>query len=121
MTAELLGLIIGIASAAIGLAAAYFGLRGAVKADHADIVAVLVEIKHDTKATRRWHEEHGEEQLKALHTMHNVRDSDNVPVWYVRRSLENKIKDMGDAIVQLAESNQQIHAVMLKLLERLDQ
>lgn len=37
-------------------------------------------------------------QTADLHEWHAVKDSEGVPVWYVRRSLEEAIKDLSDNI-----------------------
>lgn len=42
-------------------------------------------------------------QVDDLWTWHNVRDGDGVPVWYVRRSLEESIAKLADSIEKLVE------------------
>ncbi len=38
------------------------------------------------------------DQLNDLHEWHNVRDNDGVPIWYVRRSLEEAINKLAENI-----------------------
>ncbi len=38
------------------------------------------------------------DKVNDLHDWHDKRDSDGVPLWYVRRSLEDVIKDLGGKI-----------------------
>ncbi len=48
-----------------------------------------------------------------LRTWHDVRDSDNVPVWYVRKSLEKSMDS-------LAKRIEQQNTVLLKICDKLD-
>jgi hypothetical protein len=38
------------------------------------------------------------EKVDDLHDWHDKRDADGVPLWYVRRSLEDAIKDLGEKV-----------------------
>ena len=43
-------------------------------------------------------------QIGELHKWHDVRDTDNVPVWYVRRSLETVMADLAAAVRELRKA-----------------
>jgi len=45
------------------------------------------------------------EQVRELHEWHDRKDADGVPVWYVRKSLEEIIKQNAEAVVLLAQQS----------------
>ncbi len=47
-------------------------------------------------------------KLDDLHEWHNVRDNDGVPIWYVRRSLEEAINKLADNIAMQTQLFQQM-------------
>jgi hypothetical protein len=53
------------------------------------------------------------DQVDDLHKLHDVKDADGVPVWYVRRSLEEAVKSLADATNNMA-------AVTERMAERLN-
>lgn len=62
--------------------------------------------KEDTSThmmIRDLHREHGQtaDLLRDLHRWHDVRDEDQVPVWYIRKSLEKAITDLTESIRDL--------------------
>lgn len=79
-----------------------------------DIDKSLKELKESVK-------EHGDshkkafEQIRELHEWHDRRDSDGVPVWYVRKSLEEIIRQNADAATALMQSS----AMQTQLLKEL--
>ena len=44
------------------------------------------------------------EQIRDLHRWHDVKDIDGTPIWYVRRSLEEAIREQTKAMRTLVES-----------------
>lgn len=50
-----------------------------------------------------------------LHKWHDKTDEDGVPVWYIRRSFEDAVEKLADAVTQLAASS----SVQTKVLEDL--
>jgi len=62
-----------------------------------EITKILYEIRHLTKE---------------LHTWHDRRDEDGVPVWYIRRSLEDSIEKLAEAVTALSlNASAQTHAL----------
>ncbi len=57
------------------------------------------------------------EKVDDLHDWHDKRDADGVPLWYVRRSLEDSIKDLGEKICQQIEVQTKILQHMQKMEE----
>ena len=57
------------------------------------------------------------DKVDDLHDWHNKTDEDGVFNWYVRRSLEDSIKDLGEKICQQIEVQTQILQQMQKMEE----
>lgn len=53
------------------------------------------------------------EQVDILYNLHDVKDSDGVPVWYVRHSLEKSIEKLATAVEQMSNNS----VVQTKILE----
>ena len=51
-------------------------------------------------------------QVDELHEWHSVKDEDGVPVWYIRKSLERVIEQLGHAITRQTD-------VLSKMIEEL--
>jgi len=45
------------------------------------------------------------DQIKDLHSWHDVRDEDGVPVWYLRRSLERQIMRLCEAVEGMGKAS----------------
>lgn len=62
---------------------------------------------------------HGDafEKVKELHEWHDRRDADGVPVWYVRKSLEDIIKQNADAVTMLAQQGTMQTQLLKELAE----
>lgn len=62
---------------------------------------------------------HGDafEKVKELHDWHDRRDADGVPVWYVRKSLEDIIKQNADAVTMLAQQGTMQTQLLKELAE----
>lgn len=56
-----------------------------------------------------------DERIRELHEWHDRRDADGVPVWYIRKSLEDIIKQNANAVTLLAQQGQ-IQTQLLKEL-----
>lgn len=57
------------------------------------------------------------EKVDDLHDWHDKRDADGVPLWYVRRSLEDSIKTLGEKICRQIEVQTKILEHMQKMEE----
>lgn len=57
------------------------------------------------------------DKVDDLHEWHNKTDADGIPLWYVRRSLEESIKDLGEKIYLQIEMQTKI----LRHMERMEQ
>jgi hypothetical protein len=81
------------------------------------IQACLIKMKMDMAeekicmAERKDHQEkHFEESeedaelVKKMYDLHNVKDADGVPIWYVRHSLEEAVKNLAISMDKLTES-----------------
>jgi len=81
----------------------------------ASVLGIVIRIAfdvHDATNFRRRHEDDIHlvaQQIRDLHSWHDVRDEDGVPSWYVRKSLEDKIEGLAQAIVELSKSIQNGH------------
>jgi len=60
-------------------------------------------------------------QMQWLVDIHNHRDADGVPVWYVKRSLEQAVLQCAEAQGKLAEALMRIADVMDKIDGKLDE
>lgn len=56
-------------------------------------------------------------QIRDLYNWHNVKDRDNVPVWYVRETLENNVKDLTAAIEAMAKAAKEQSETLDEALE----
>jgi len=63
-------------------------------------------------------EEH--EWLKNLHELHNERDEDGVPRWYIPRSLTNIQKELLDKLQTMAVHQEKTTYILDRILIRLD-
>lgn len=59
-------------------------------------------------------------QVKDLWDWHNIRDSDGVPVWYVRKSLEDAIKELSNSIRSQTLSHERVNMKLDQVLIKLD-
>ena len=57
------------------------------------------------------------DKVDDLYEWHNKTDADGVPLWYVRRSLEQSIKDLGEKIYLQIEVQTEILRHMEKMEE----
>jgi len=77
--------------------------HGAVMNEHVNDVRIAVSKVKD--------------KVNDLHDWHDKRDADGVPLWYVRRSLEDSIKDLGEKMCQQIEVQTKILQHMQKTEE----
>jgi hypothetical protein len=56
-------------------------------------------------------------KLDELHKWHDVRDDEQVPVWYVRKSLEREIGKLCEAVGKLEQAATKQAAAIEKLVE----
>ena len=82
-------------SISVGAVAVYIVAR--------DVVPYLIRRRNGKNGTGREGSTH--QMVRDLHTWHDQRDEDGVPVWYVRKSLERSIDNLTVAIKELAERN----------------
>lgn len=59
-------------------------------------------------------------KVDKLYDWHNARDEEGVPVWYVRKSLEQAIKNLSSSIDVLQESIREQNLFINKMIERFD-
>lgn len=59
-------------------------------------------------------------KVDKLYDWHNARDEEGVPVWYVRKSLEQAIKNLSASIDVLQESIREQNLFINKMIERFD-
>lgn len=59
-------------------------------------------------------------KIDKLYDWHNARDEEGVPVWYVRKSLEQAIKNLSSSIDVLQESIREQNLFITKMIERFD-
>jgi len=57
------------------------------------------------------------DKVDDLHEWHNKTDADGIPLWYVRRSLEESIRDLGEKIYLQIEIQTEILRHMEKMEE----
>lgn len=103
--------IIGLAVTAVGFAAkevvSYFKEKS-LKEDEKRLVALekaVTDLKVDIEPMIT--------QTKELHEWHNKSDEDGVKIWYIRKSLENVLRENAQATAVLAR-NSELQTTLLK-------
>jgi len=114
-----LGDVIAIGSVLVSLTAFFFGLRAVIKENHNLQLIEIKKVEDNSLHVRSWVEKEAEMQLRTLHELHNIKDSDGVPVWYVRQSLEKVMQGMVATVAQLSLVVQESNLINNKILAEL--
>lgn len=81
----------------------------ALEVGQAEIKKLILEHEHAHRES--------DSLIEDLHDWHDRRDADGVPVWYVRKSLEDFIKQNAEAVTSLAQSSAMQTQLMRDLAE----
>lgn len=112
--------VIAIGSALVALTGAFFAVRSMLKDHHNKSMAEILQVKYNSGVVREWLDKEGEMKINMLYDLHNVKDPDGVPVWYVRTSLEKVILDMSSTITQLAATVQESNIINGQILSKIE-
>ena len=61
-----------------------------------------------------------QQQINELWQLHNVKDGDGVPVWYVRKSLETNLRVLSENIAAQTEVLREMMLEMKQLREKVN-
>lgn len=70
------------------------------------------QLKEDVRKTKS--------KIEILYDWHNVSDEDGLKVWYVKKSLENTIVKLSDAIIQLSASLREVVLIQQQIKQDIE-